>query len=164
MFSFWKNPVEKCTRYFPRCNVNRGKVTSWRILVWPPAAPSIIRFLIAGSSLPWYNTLEDGITGPKWRITAAREWRWLERTERERVKHANAKRPSVTKAVTQEHPPNIPLCYATTDGTSGWRVLRFRSRSQRLLSNTLSPTCPLRKRVIFFKSLVVAERAHICNP
>jgi hypothetical protein len=27
MFSFWKNPVEKCTQSFPRCNVNRGKVT-----------------------------------------------------------------------------------------------------------------------------------------
>jgi hypothetical protein len=31
MFSFWKNHVEKCTRSFPRCNVNRGKVTSWRL-------------------------------------------------------------------------------------------------------------------------------------
>jgi hypothetical protein len=51
MFSFWKNPVEKCTRSFPRCNFNRGKVTLWRLLVSAPAAPSIIRFLIAGSSL-----------------------------------------------------------------------------------------------------------------
>jgi hypothetical protein len=42
MFYFWKNPLQKCTRSFPRCNVNRGKVTSWRILVSPPAAPSII--------------------------------------------------------------------------------------------------------------------------
>jgi hypothetical protein len=42
--------LEKCTRSFPRCNVNRGKVTSCRILVSPPAAPSIVRFLIAGSS------------------------------------------------------------------------------------------------------------------
>jgi hypothetical protein len=42
MVFFWKKPVEKCTRYFPRGNVNRGKVT--------PAAPYIIRFLIAGSS------------------------------------------------------------------------------------------------------------------
>jgi hypothetical protein len=50
-FLLGKNPVDKCTRSFPRCNANRGKVTSWRILVSPPAAPSIIRFLIAGSSL-----------------------------------------------------------------------------------------------------------------
>jgi hypothetical protein len=42
-FIFWKNPVEKCTWSFPRCNVNRGQVTSWRLLVSPPAAPSIIR-------------------------------------------------------------------------------------------------------------------------
>jgi hypothetical protein len=46
MFSFWKNPVEKCTRSFPRCNVNRGKVTSLRLLVSPPAAPSIINIII----------------------------------------------------------------------------------------------------------------------
>jgi hypothetical protein len=25
---FWINPVGKCIRYFPRCYVNRGKVTS----------------------------------------------------------------------------------------------------------------------------------------
>jgi hypothetical protein len=42
LFYFWKKPVEKCTRSFQRCNVNRGKVTSWRILVSSPAAPSII--------------------------------------------------------------------------------------------------------------------------
>jgi hypothetical protein len=42
MFYFGENPVEKCTRSFPQCNVNRGKVTSRRILVSPPAAPSII--------------------------------------------------------------------------------------------------------------------------
>jgi hypothetical protein len=41
MFSFWKNPVKKCARSFLWYNVNRGKVTSWRILVSPPAAPSI---------------------------------------------------------------------------------------------------------------------------
>jgi hypothetical protein len=43
LFFFWINHVDKCTRYFPRCYVNRGKVTSWRILVTPPAAPSIIK-------------------------------------------------------------------------------------------------------------------------
>jgi hypothetical protein len=32
---FWINPVEKCTRSFPRCYVNRGKVTSWRLSVTP---------------------------------------------------------------------------------------------------------------------------------
>jgi hypothetical protein len=38
----WINPVEKCTRSFPRCYVNRGKVTSLIILVIPLTAPSII--------------------------------------------------------------------------------------------------------------------------
>jgi hypothetical protein len=41
---FWINPVEKkSTRSFPRCYVNRGKVTSRRLLVTPLAAPSIIK-------------------------------------------------------------------------------------------------------------------------
>jgi hypothetical protein len=40
---FWINPVEKYTRSFLRCYVNRGNVTSWRILVTPLAAPSIMK-------------------------------------------------------------------------------------------------------------------------
>jgi hypothetical protein len=40
---FWINPVEKCTRSFPPCYVNREKVSSWRLLVSPLAAPSIIK-------------------------------------------------------------------------------------------------------------------------
>jgi hypothetical protein len=41
---FWINPVEKCTPSFPRCDVNRGKVT----LVVLLAAPSIIKQVIVG--------------------------------------------------------------------------------------------------------------------
>jgi hypothetical protein len=37
---FWINPVEKCTRSFPRCYVNRGKVTSAFGLL---TAPSIAK-------------------------------------------------------------------------------------------------------------------------
>jgi hypothetical protein len=43
VFLMDKSCIEKCTRSFPRCYVNRGKVTSWRILVTPFAAPSIFK-------------------------------------------------------------------------------------------------------------------------
>jgi hypothetical protein len=49
MFSLWKNPVQKCTRSFPRCNVNRGKVTSFGL-----AACSAV-YYHAGSSLQLYS-------------------------------------------------------------------------------------------------------------
>jgi hypothetical protein len=39
----WINPVEKCTRYFRRCYVNRGKVTPCRRMVIPLASSSIIK-------------------------------------------------------------------------------------------------------------------------
>jgi hypothetical protein len=38
---FWINPVEKCTLYFPQCYINRGKVTSWRLLGDAFVAPSM---------------------------------------------------------------------------------------------------------------------------
>jgi hypothetical protein len=62
MFSFWKNPVEKCTQSFSWCNINRGKVTSLRLLVSPPAASSIItqvpHLLSLGSLVLTENALQ----------------------------------------------------------------------------------------------------------
>jgi hypothetical protein len=48
------NPVEKCTRSFPRCYIyfNRGKVTSRRLLVTPLAAPSIIKQVLHWRNIP----------------------------------------------------------------------------------------------------------------
>jgi hypothetical protein len=43
---FGINPVEKCTRSFPRCYSRRRNVTSWRILGTTLAAPSIIKQVI----------------------------------------------------------------------------------------------------------------------
>jgi hypothetical protein len=55
----------KSTQSFPRCYVNRGKVTSWRRLVTPLAAPSIIKKVLhyksSGDLLAIVGQISDDI-------------------------------------------------------------------------------------------------------